>query len=154
MAAKNDETSSPKTAESATTDRGLMVAAAEPGEAETAPVIVARKKKRKKKRKRRYTAGTQDLQRLSLGFAKASYRLSNAVTMGLDRFHQESRKSGSRKRDGAARDVLVNASLGMSDAAREVGKVPFEVAKQLNTKLLWRQARFAARLLIPPGLMR
>ena len=135
------------------TPRPLIVAkGGSDAKSPVAPILFVRRPK--KKRGKRYSRGTKDFQRLQRALTKASYQLSKAGTDGLERFDRESRKSGRQRRDGAVIDALDNAALGLGESMREVSAVPLEVAKGINGRLLWRGAKYTARLVIPSALRR
>ena len=103
------------------------------------PVYFTRKKKKSKKR--RYTKGTKPFQKLILGASRAAYRTANSFSEGFDTFAKRSKRSARRRRDGLVRDSLRNAARGFSDTAREFGKVPWPIARQIGTKNVRRGFR-------------
>jgi hypothetical protein len=107
-------------------------------------------KKKKKKRKKRYSSGTRDAQKLERAFSRAAGRIARAVSVGLETYNEESGRSGRKKKDGAVRDALVNASLGMGDALQEASRAPRELAKGIPSGVMWRQMRSVARVVLPP----
>jgi hypothetical protein len=112
------------------------------------PVVQVQEKK-KKKRKPRYSRGTKDLQRLERGMTRATHRIARAVAKGLDTYDSESRKSARRRRDGAMREAFENMALAWGDAAAEAAKAPYEIARKVNGKLVWRRTRAAGRVVAP-----
>jgi hypothetical protein len=109
-----------------------------------------RKKKNKKRKKKRYSDGTRDAQKLASSFGWAAGRIANAVSVGLETYNQEAGRSGNKKRDGAVRDALVNASMGIGDAMQELSRAPSELARGIPSGLMWRQMRSFARVVMPP----
>lgn len=103
------------------------------------PVYFSRKKKKSKKR--RYTKGTKAFQKLILGGSRAAYRAANSFADGFDTFAKRSKRSARRRRDGLVRDSLRNAARGFSDTAREFGKAPWPIARQIGTKNVRRGFR-------------
>ncbi len=103
------------------------------------PVYFSRKKKKSKKR--RYTKGTKPFQKLLLGTSRAAYRTANSFAEGFNTFAKRSNRSGRRRRDGLVRNSLRNAARGFSDAAREIGKAPWPIARQIGTKNVRRGFR-------------
>lgn len=123
-------------------------AAAESGAQQAAPVITRRKKK--KKRKRKYTRGTKDLQRFGDGLTKGAWRVGRAVERGIDDFYKRSRKSSRRRRDGAVRDIWKNSAKGYDSAFRQLGKAPYDVARMLPGRSIWRATRPAVTFFTSP----
>jgi hypothetical protein len=89
---------------------------------------------RKGRKKKRYTKGTKLLQRAGFGGIKASYRISDAVATGLDRFYKRSRRSSRKRRDGLLKDLLDNSAKGFRVTAREIGKAPYDFTRRINVK--------------------
>jgi len=110
--------------------------------------------RRRKKRRKLYTRGTKDLQRMQRAFTKAGYRLSNAGTVAIARFDRESGRSARRKRDGAMVDFVDNLARATTDGMEEATRVPLEVAKGINGRMLWRGAKRTARVIIAPAFWR
>jgi hypothetical protein len=134
-------------------DKTLPVETEQP-QVEVAPVVVATYVEeptttKKKRRKRKYSRGTKDLQRLERGMTRASSRVAEAVAKGFRTYNKESKKSGRRKRDGAMRDALENATLALADSAGEAAKAPYEIARKINGKLVWRRSRATGRMVAP-----
>lgn len=86
---------------------------------------------------REYTAGTEILQKMERGFTRAAYRMANGMAEGIRVYHDEGEKSAGAKKDGATRDVLVNAAEGFSAAVTEMSKAPLEIAKATDTEAAW-----------------
>ncbi len=86
---------------------------------------------------REYTAGTEVIQKMERGFTRAAYRMANGVAEGIRVYHDEGEKSAGAKKDGATRDVLVNAAEGFSAAVTEMSKAPLEIAKATDTEAAW-----------------
>ena len=106
---------------------------------------------RKRKKRKKYSKGTKDAQRLERGVTKASYRVANAVTKGLDRFYKEGNKSARKRRNGATVDALENYSKAFADAAAEAAKAPAEIARRVNSRKILKRARRNARAMNPFG---
>ena len=100
------------------------------------PIVV---KVGKKKKKRKYTRGLRDIQRLQRGFEQASERVGDGIAAGLSSVRKRSNQSSRKKRDGAIRDALENWSYGMGKALRRSSFAPYDVARRLGTRRLWRQ---------------
>ena len=109
-------------------------------------------KKKKKKKKKRYSSGTRDAQKLERAFGWAANRIARGVAVGLETYNRESGRSANKKRDGAVRDALVNASLGVGDAMQEFSRAPRALAKGIPSGLMWRQMRSVARVVMPPDM--
>lgn len=105
------------------------------------PIVVRLGKGRKKRGRKRYTRGFRDLQRLTLGQSRASYRLANGFAAGFDSFARRSRRSARRRRDGLLRDGFRNSARAFGRAAREAGRAPYEIARRVSTRRYWRAAR-------------
>ncbi len=113
------------------------------------PLVLRR---RKKKKKRKYTRGTKDLQRVTEGASRASWRLGKAASDGFRIFYRRSRRSSRKRRDGAYRDLLKNSSKAIDKTFRVAGRAPYDVVKKLNTRDLWRASRPAITYLSTPWL--
>jgi len=105
-----------------------------------------RRKKKGRRRKKKYTRGTKGWQRLTLGFARAGYRTANGFARGFDIFQRRSNRSMRRKRNGIVRDALRNASRGFGRGMSELGRTPFQVARQISTG----RPRKLVRQFVPP----
>jgi hypothetical protein len=111
-----------------------------PGEAILIEPLVL-KRLSKKRDKKKYTKGTKQFQRLTLGLTKGGYRASNSLTKGLNTFFKRSNKSARKRRDGLVRDSLRNASRGVGDGFTSLGKAPFEVARRVSTRRVWKNLK-------------
>jgi hypothetical protein len=105
------------------------------------PVYYRTRKKKKGKGRKRYTKGTKPFQKLLFGAARAGYRTANAFAEGFDTFAKRSNRSSRKRKDGLIRDSLRNASRAFSDGAREAGKAPGQIAKQIGTNNVRRGFR-------------
>jgi hypothetical protein len=114
------------------------------------PIVVnLRGSRRRRRGGKRYTRGFRDLQRVTYGGSRAAYRLMNGVAAGFDSFQRRSSRSARRRRDGLLRDGLRNAARAFSRAARQVGRAPYEIAREISTRRYWKAAR-NSRGLLPP----
>jgi hypothetical protein len=110
----------------------------------TTPIVIDLRggKKKRGRRKKRYTRGTKAIQRALFGSSKAGWRVTNAVSRGLNTFVRRSNRSRGRRKDGMLRDSLRNASRGFGRAASEFGRAPYDVASRISTKRVRRTFRF------------
>jgi hypothetical protein len=108
-------------------------------------------RKKKKKRKKKYSSGTRDAQKLERAFNRAAGRIARAVSVGLETYNEESDRSARKKKDGAVRKALVNASMGIGDALQQASRAPRELAKGIPSGMMWRQMRSVARVVLPPS---
>lgn len=111
-------------------------------------VLVLEKKKKKKKRK--YTRGLKGIQRLQRGAARSSWRIGDAVADGLKEFRKRNDRSSRKRRDGALRDTFKNLSRGAGEVLRGSGKAPYDFARRLPNRAIWRQVRPAVQFLAWP----
>lgn len=111
-------------------------------------VIVLEKKKKRKKRK--YTRGLKGIQRFQLGGARASWRIGDAVADGLKEFRKRNDRSSRKRRDGALRDTFKNMSRAAGEVLRGSGKAPYDLARRLPNRAIWRQVRPAVQFLAWP----
>ena len=121
-------------------------AAAKPAAAQSpvqfAPIYI-KAKGRRKKRKKKYTRGTRGLQRLTfVGLPKGASRVGDSVVEALNVFGKRSNKSARKKRDGAIRYSLRNASKGFSKGLRQLGKAPAEITDRIGTRRVLNTFRF------------
>ena len=105
-----------------------------------------------KKKKKKYSSGTRDAQKLERAFGRAAGRIARAVSVGIETYNQESDRSARKRKDGAVRDALVNASMGLGDAMQELSRAPRELANGIPSGLMWRQMRSVARVVMPPDM--
>ena len=110
------------------------------------PQVIVIKAAKKKRGKKRYTRGSKDLQRLEYGLSKSSYRVADAVAEGIRTFYRRSDRSARRKKDGLVRDSLRNSARGLGDALREGSRAPYELARKVSTRKVWRRTRGLGRL--------
>jgi hypothetical protein len=82
-------------------------------------------------------------------FGWAANHIARGVSVGLETYNRESGRSGNKKKDGAVRDALVNASMGIGDAMQEFSRAPRALAKGFRSGVMWRQMRSVARAVIP-----
>jgi hypothetical protein len=113
-----------------------------------------RGKKKRKKRNKKYTRGTKGWQRLTLGLSRAGYRSANSVARGFNIFQRRSNRSMRRKRNGLVRDSLRNLTRGFGSAASELGRAPFQVARQISTRRPRRLLRQFVPAQLVPGFNR
>jgi hypothetical protein len=112
-------------------------------------VVVIEKKKRKKK-KRKYTRGLKGIQRLQRGASRSSWRIGDAVADGLKEFRKRNDRSSRKRRDGALRDTFKNMSRAAGEVLRGSGKAPYDFAKRLPNRAIWKQVRPAVQFLAWP----
>jgi hypothetical protein len=99
-----------------------------------APIYFDRKKSKRGRRKKKYTKGTKGWQRFGDGLNRGQYRAANALAKGLRTFVRRNRKSARKKRDGMVRYSLRDASRGVADGFKELGRAPGEVARRIPTR--------------------
>jgi ERCC4-type nuclease len=100
----------------------------------------------KKKKKRRYSRGLGDIQKSVRGMTKISTRMSRSMSKGMEKFQKASDKSSLKKRDGALRDLGLNIGKAMSKSLDESSRLPFDIAKALNTGTMKRSRRRGIRM--------
>lgn len=105
------------------------------------PMVINLKKKRKNKKKRRYSKGLEEIQQMERHLMRASHRMVRSVEQGISNYRVRSAKSSKKKRDGAIRDYLPNSGIAMAHALKEVGPIPNDIARALNTKPMRRRLR-------------
>ena len=104
----------------------------------------------KRRKKRRTSEGLRDAERFGYHATRASSRLARAVSKGFRTYERERERSARKNRDGALRDVLENASLGLGATLRAASDVPFELARGTNTRGVRRQTRCLTSFLALP----
>jgi hypothetical protein len=125
----------------------------EPPVYETESVRYTRvKSDKRKKKKRRTSAGLGDAERFGHHATRASSRLARAVSKGFRRYERERDRSARNRRDGALRDFIENASLGLGATLRAAADVPYELARGTNSRGVRRQTRCFAGVLAVPFL--
>lgn len=112
----------------------------------TVPVVIDRRgnggrKKRRGRRKKKYSRSTKGIQRFLFGSSRAGYRVTNSLARGLNTFVRRGNRSARRRRDGFVRDAFRNFSRGFGRAASEFGRAPFEIARRVSTRRVWRTFR-------------
>ena len=108
----------------------------------TQPIVIDVKKSKKK---RKYSRGLKDLQVAGRRMTRTSSRMMSAVSKGMDAFRKASDKSAGRKRDGAVRDLGVNAAKGLGHSLRKSSRIPLELAKTLDNRVSRRIVRLQLR---------
>ena len=98
-----------------------------------------------KKKKRRYSRGLRDLQVSGRRMAKVSGTLTQAVAKGTRAYRKASDRSARKKRDGALRDLGLNAAKGTSKLLRASSSVPYDLARAMNRRGLRRSVRRQVR---------
>jgi len=98
-----------------------------------------------KKKKRRYSRGLRDLQVSGRRMAKVSGTLTQAVAKGIRAYRKASDKSARKKRDGALRDLGLNAAKGATKLLRASSSVPYDLARAMNRRGLRRSVRRQVR---------
>jgi hypothetical protein len=109
-----------------------------------------RAKSQKRKKKHRTSAGLRDAERFGQHATRASSRLARAVSKGFRTYEKERERSARKRRDGAFRDLLENASLGLGATLRAASGVPYELARGTNTRGVRRQTRCVTGFLALP----
>lgn len=104
----------------------------------------------KKKKKRKYSGGLKDMQLAGRRMSKVSSRMARSLTEGIDAYRKASDKSTRKKRDGALRDFNINVAKGISRSLRESSRMPFDLAKSMDTRgsrrIIRRQIRAVSRI--------
>ena len=103
------------------------------------PIVLNLKKKQKKKR--RYSKGLEEIQQMERHLTRASHRMARGVEKGISNYRLKSIKSAKKKRDGAIRDFIPNSGIAMTRALKEVGPVPHDIARTINTKPMRKRIR-------------
>jgi hypothetical protein len=105
------------------------------------PIILKVKGIRRKRGRKRYSRGTKDLQRLTFGSAKGTYRLLDGLAAGAGTFWRRSRRSARRKKDGLAKDLWTNLARGYRKYSRESGRAPIELARRIRGRRAWKSVK-------------
>jgi len=103
------------------------------------PIVLNLKKKQKKKR--RYSKGLEEIQQMERHLTRASHRMARGVEKGIANYRIKSIKSTKKKKDGAIRDFIPNSGIAITHALKEVGPVPHDVARAMNTKPMRKRVR-------------
>jgi len=103
------------------------------------PIII--NLKRKKKKRKRYSKGLEEFQQMERHFTRASHRMARAIEKGIGDYRLSSIKSSKKRRDGVIRDFIPNSGIALTHALKEIGAVPNDVARALNTKPMRRRLR-------------
>merc|ERR1711994_1033475 len=86
-----------------------------------------------KKVKRKETKGPlKDWDTLEKGFVKASLRLSDAYSRGIEEYLDKRERSAEHKRDGAIADSYENITKAMAKMVKVAGEAPYEIAKAIS----------------------
>lgn len=104
----------------------------------------------KRRKRRKCSRELKGVQRLERRASKAAHRVARAVERGMATYRRERDRSAGRKRDGALRDLPLNAAEGMAATVREASRVPVDLVKGLDGRVVVRIARSGARLFILP----
>ena len=104
----------------------------------------------KPRRKRRESKGLRDIQHVERHLSKAAYRISRAVTRGLDEYRKEQRGSACAKEDGAFFEMPLNVAKGMAKTTVEMSRVPIDIVKAADTKTNRKLARAGFRIMFFP----
>jgi len=107
----------------------------------TRPIVVGDRKKKKRK----YSRGLRDLQVSGRRMTKVSSNVTRAVSKGLRAYRKASDKSARKKRDGALRDLGLNAAKGATKLLRASSSVPYDLARAMNRRGLRRSVRRQVR---------
>lgn len=103
------------------------------------PIVLTLKKKQKKKK--RYSKGLEEVQLVERHLTRATHRMARGVEKGIAQYRLKSIKSAKKKKDGAIRDFIPNTGIAMTHAIKEVGPVPQDVARAINTKPMRKRVR-------------
>jgi hypothetical protein len=87
---------------------------------------------KQKKGKRKYSGNLRAVQEAERGVSKALWRLTDAASSGVKRWRDETDKSSRKKRDGAVRDAVENASKALGKTLRVASVVPLDASKMLR----------------------
>lgn len=144
--------------EKTTSSTGRLQADAGPAAAAEAPraaligdgPVVLLKYGKKKKKKRKYSRGLKGFGQLQRGAARSSWRLGDAVSAGLKEFRKRNDKSSRKRRDGALRHLFKNASRASGKMLEKSGKAPYDLVRNVSSKVMWRQTRPVVQLLTWP----
>lgn len=110
------------------------------------PIVLKVKRGRRGGRgNKRYSRNTKDAQRLVYGSSKALFRLADGAAAGTESFWRRSDRSARRKKDGLAKDFYRNAARGIDRASRQVGKAPYEIAREISGRRAWKNVRWFVR---------
>ncbi len=113
------------------------------------PIVIEKKKKKKKK----YTKGLKDLQVSGRRVSAISSDLARSVSKGIKAYRKASDKSAGKKRDGAVRDMGVNAAKGLGKSLRSASGLPADLAKAMDTPGTRRSRRRQTKALARLGRM-
>lgn len=101
----------------------------------------------KTKKGRKYSNGAKRVQVLERGVSNGGQRLALAVEIGLTNWNRRRNKSAKKRRDGAVRDALQNATFAAGRALREASWAPSDMISTLGPERSPRRA--LARALLP-----
>jgi hypothetical protein len=104
-------------------------------------VLKVRKRGRRRGGRKRYSRNSKDFQRLAYGASRAIYRLADGAAAGTDSFWRRSDRSARRKKDGLAIDFARNSARAFDRAARQFGRAPYEVAREISGRRAWKNVR-------------
>lgn len=95
--------------------------------------VINLKGDKKGKKKRKVTKGPlKDYDTLEKGFLKASLRLSDAYTSGIEEYLDRRERSADHKRDGAVADSYENMTKAMAKMVKVAGEAPYEIMKAIS----------------------
>lgn len=100
--------------------------------------IIVRNRKKKRKKRRYSSRPLKTLQQKLNGMLRVSDRIANAISRGILKFRQRSKKSAKKKRDGLLRDLPRNAASGLGETIRVSSKIPRDVVRVFRPKFLKR----------------
>lgn len=90
-------------------------------------------KGKKDKKKRKITKGPlKDWDTIEKGLIKASLRLSDAYSRGIEEYLEKRERSADHKRDGAAVDSYENITKAIAKTVKIAGEAPYEIAKVIS----------------------
>jgi len=95
--------------------------------------VINLKGHKKGKKKRKLTKGPlKDYDILEKGFIKASLRISDAYSRGIEEYLDRREHSAEHKRDGAIADSYENVTKAMAKMVKVAGEAPYEIVKAIS----------------------
>ena len=135
------DTKDQKATAQATTRAVEMKTEKSTGGAEAPEVFVVKigGKKKKGRGKRKYSSiYMRDSARTERAVSKASWRVTDAVAIGIDKYRKDSDKSARKRRDGAIKDFPKNLAKAAGKTVRKASWIGNDVAKALRRSGLTR----------------
>lgn len=94
-----------------------------------APLVV---KAGKKKKKKKYSRGLKGLQKSLFRASKGTYRLSSALSKGIQTWRRQGARSARKRRDGLFRDGFKNSAKAFGKVIRVTSKSPRDYVRALT----------------------